>query len=203
MPLSVRLLLVLGLCVFPPLVGGADDASKPEPSYYPITVGNVWNYKTDDGKFTAKVISQEKIEGQNCARIELSFGGKPNCFEHIAVKPDGIYRYSFNGVRSAQPVLLLKLPPRKGDSWTVEAKGAGDPIKGTFKVDEDEVKVPAGTYKTFSVTLKQDTTVTGAPAVGCTYWFAPDVGIVKQEYKVGNQLTTAVLEKFEPKAAGK
>jgi hypothetical protein len=203
MPLSVRLFLALSLGALPVLAGGADDPSKPEPSYYPLTVGNVWNYKTDDGKSTWKVISQEKVDGQNCARIEVSFAGKPSCFEHIAVKPDGIYRYSFNGIRSEKPVLLLKLPPKKGDSWTVEVKASGEMLKGTFKVDEEEVKVPAGTFKAFAVTFKQDTTVTGAVTVGCTYWFAADVGIVKLENKVGNQLTTMVLEKFEPKTAGK
>jgi hypothetical protein len=189
--------------------GRAQDANKPKPDptkpedYHPIAVGTVWQYKTENGTFTKKVVSHERIDGVNCARIEFSFAGQPACFEHIGVKSDGIYRYSYNGVRSDKPVCLLKLPPKKGDTWPVEVKASGETLKGTFKVDEEEIKVPAGTYKTFASALKQDSEKSATPAVGCTYYFAAGVGIVKQEIKVGNQLTTVELEKFEPKVAGK
>jgi len=199
MPLSVRLFLVLGLGLLPAIAGRADD-KPPEVTYYPITVGTIWHNKTENGKLTFKVVSHEKVGEQMCARIEVAFDGKPACYEHIAVKPEGIYRYSFNGIQSKEPVRLLKLPPKKGDTWPVEVKAGSETLKGTFKVDEEEIKVPAGTYKTFVATLK-DAEGMGAPKLSCTYWFAAGVGIVKQEFKIGNQATTVELEKFEPKAA--
>ena len=64
--------------------------------------------------------------------------------EHIAVRSDGIYRTSFNGIQVDRPVKILPLPAKAGDRWTVEAKVGTDTIKGEMRTTEETVQILSG-----------------------------------------------------------
>src|SRR5262249_19632821 len=115
--------------------GPAQDKS-PETPYYPLQVGNTWHYKAGDTKFSQKVVKIDVIDGVPGARLETQVDGKTVATEHLGVKEDGAYRFTLEGKRAEPPVRFLKLPPKKGDTWTVESKVGGKTVKCTFTSGE-------------------------------------------------------------------
>jgi hypothetical protein len=186
--------------------GRAQDKEKLVDSpFYPLAVGNSWTYKTGDGnKFTTKVTAHEKVGDFLCARVVLLTDNKQQGYELLGVVKDrakegledGLYRFVFDGVKPDKPILLLKLPPKANDKWTTESKALNETLKGTFKVAEEEVKVPAGTFKAFTVST-DDLDANGLKISSATS-YAADKGMVKQVIKIGTNTTTVELEKFEP-----
>jgi hypothetical protein len=183
-----------------------------ETPYYPLQVGTTWHYKSGDRKFTIRVVKHEKVGGVLCARLEVVRDGKVVASEHLAVTDEGVYRHSqtASGVgqfdsksgegagkeeKPEPPILVLKLPPKKGDSWRVDSKADGKVFRGGFKIDEKEIKVPAGTYQAIRVT-SEDLETNGLRSVLTTY-FARGVGMVKQVIQVGDVTADIELEKFE------
>src|SRR5207253_6013757 len=130
-----------------------------------------------------------------CAVVEALANGKAVASEHLAAKKDGVYRLAGNGMKVDPPVLVLKLPPRKGDRWKIDSKVAGLTVQGTLAVAEEAVAVPAGKYQ--AVSVHSDDMKLDGKAVTITQWFAPGVGLVKQVADFGGKKTTLELEKFE------
>jgi hypothetical protein len=175
----------------------AADEKMTETPYFPLQVGNTWTYRVGDNKIIYRVSKHEKVGDLLCARVEMLMGDSVKSYEHIAVKDDGVYRCSFEGKETKPPICILKLPPKKDQSWDVATTVGGESLKGSFKSGaEDGVKVPADTYKTITTSSK-DLDAAGMK-IDCTYWFAEKVGMVKQEITVMNQKVLLELEKFEP-----
>jgi hypothetical protein len=170
------------------------ETTKPV-SYYPLQVGNTWHYKVGDKKVSTKVAAQEKIGDLMTARIETIVDGNVVANENIAQTAEGIVRVAVNGQKSDKSVLLLRLPPKKNDSWNIDTKIAGETVKGKFTVNEEEIEIPAGKYKAFSSV--GDFQINGQ-AGKFGYWFAPDVGIVKLTTAAAGVDLTLELQKFEP-----
>jgi hypothetical protein len=176
----------------------ADDKMR-ESLWYPLQVGNTWTYRIGDKGFICKVVAHEKVGDVLCARVDMTPVGtsKPQTFEHLAVAEDGVYRHSINGTRLDKPVRILKLPPKKGDTWAIDAKGPGEALKGTVKAGEEaEVKVLAGTYKNVATTTCDDLDANGLHCA-FTYYFAEGIGIIKQKVQIEKDMTVFELEKFE------
>jgi hypothetical protein len=189
--LALPLLLVLG-------TAGRTADKAPETPYFPLKVGDSWDYRMGDTKFTLKVAKFEEVDKQNCARVEMTVGGKLHSYDLIAVKPDGVYRYVTDGNKADPPVCFLKLPPKKDETWKVESSVAGmGKLTGTFKSGEvDELKVGDKKYEKL-ITVSGDDLVAGGQKISVTYYFAKDVGMVKQTLSVNGQQAVIELEKFE------
>ncbi len=189
--LALPLLLVLGTAA-----RTADKA--PETPYFPLKVGDSWDYRMGDTKFTLKVAKFEEVDKQNCARVEMTVGGKVHSYDLIAVKADGVYRYVTDGNKADPPVCFLKLAPKKDETWKVESTVAGmGKLTGTFKSGEvDELKVGDKKYEKL-ITVSGDDLVAGGQKIIVTYYFAKDVGMVKQTLSVNGQQAVIELEKFE------
>jgi hypothetical protein len=173
--------------------------NKPKESpWYPLQIGNAWTYKDSAGqRFTLKVARHETIDKVPAARVEmLGPDGKMMAFEYVAVTDSGVFRYSFGDLKPDKPVMILKLPPKKGDEWKVDTKVLKESLTATFKIAEKEVKVPAGTYKTMEAS--SDDFEAAGMKLSCTFYFAENVGLVKMELKVSGQTIALELEKFEP-----
>jgi hypothetical protein len=195
--------LVLPLCLA--VTAGRAEDKVPETPWYPLGKGTTWSYRAGDGKFQMRVAGHEKVGDVLCARVEMSKDGKVSAVEHIGVTADGVYRYQLEATRGDQklvetpkpPVLLLRLPPKKGDTFTVNSKvdPTGKTYKGTFKIGEEEVKVGDRSYKCV-VVRGEDIEADGLkPTI--TTWYAENVGMVKQVIAVGDQKIEIELEKFE------
>ncbi len=220
MPRLIRvaiLSMVLSLPT-PQLVG---EEKVKETSFYPLQVGTTWHYRRGESKFTVRVVKHEKVGDVPCALLESKCDGKVGGREHLAVKDNGIYRYDVSSLFKSDkprlktkegevfhtqtlkpPMLVLKLPPKKGDDWKIVSQGEVEVFRGSFKVDEEqEIVVPAGKFKAFRVVARDVEGTALSPAPVITSFYAEGVGMVKQLIEIGDAKTEIVLEKFE--AAGK
>src|SRR6185312_1005861 len=127
-----------------------------------------------------------------CARLEVTRDGKVIAWQHLSVTADGVYRHDLTDQHTGSavtqtpkpPILVLKLPPKSGDTWKVDSKADGKTFRGAFKIDEQEIKVPAGSYKCVRVT-SQDLEINGLKPIITTY-FASGAGMVKQIIQEGD-----------------
>lgn len=176
----------------------AAPAQVKDDPYYPLKVGTTWHYRIGEKKLQTKVTKYEKVGDVMCARVETIIDGNPMGVEHIALTPEGVARFQINGTKPDKPLVFLKLPPKKGDTWKVDTKIATESIKGEYKTDETTVKVPESGDKEYNaIQTVGDFDVNGQPAQ-FKYWFVKDKGIVKVLMVLGGADVLMELEKFEP-----
>jgi hypothetical protein len=186
-------------------IGASRAESLPaQTPWFPLQKGTTWHYRAGESRYLVRVAEHEKVGEVPCARLEAVRDGKVVGTEHVRVTADGVYRVDLEVRRDDQvlrqtpkpAILLLPLPPRNGQTFTVKSQVNGKEYAGTFKVETQEVKVPAGTYKAVAV----DTRNLEAEGLSSdmTVWYAEKVGMVKQFIKVGGQRVEIELEKFEP-----
>jgi hypothetical protein len=211
-----RLLRVLFIC---PLLFGAIDGlaaqdKLQETPYYPLHVGTTWHYRAGESKFLIRVSKHEKVGETLCALLEAVRDDKVVGSQHLAVTAEGVYCHDLSfpvppgegkddkaaeqtmKLTPKPPLLVLKLPLKKGDTWKIDSNSSdGRAFRGSFKVEPQEVKVPAGTYKTFRVT-SQDLEVNSLKTT-ITADYAEGVGMVRQVIESGNAKAEIELEKFE------
>ena len=171
-----------------------DKVVLKECEWYPLAVGTTWTYKVGDQKRKITVAAHEMVGDIPCARLDSS-GADGSGTEHVTIKDDGVYRVSSNGVKLVPPLCLLKLPAKTGTRWKVKYKEGDVSVKGTFTVDdEDDVEVPAGTYKT--TIISRGDMIAGENALTIAYYFASGVGMVKQEVIHAGRVASIDLAKF-------
>jgi hypothetical protein len=204
--------LACALLVLPLAVSAIRAADKTaETPWYPLRPKTTWHYRAGDRKYQMRVAGgSETIEGKVCAHVEMVEDGKVVAHEYIAVTADGVYRCRVQAGAPNQnqdnpvlietpkpPILMLRLPPRKGESFTVDSRvePSGKVYKGTFKIGEETIKLGDKEYKCV-VVAGQDLDADGLkPSV--TTWYAENVGMVKQVIAVADQKIEIELEKFE------
>ena len=101
-----------------------------------------------------------------------------------------------NAVDLSPPICLIKYPLKSGQTWGGEMKVRGQSVKVECSEGEaEDIQVPAGKYRAIPCTV----VVSDGNAKSTTvFWFADDVGIVKQRSDLGPQTVTTELTKFEP-----
>jgi hypothetical protein len=197
--IGLLIVLVAAVSGRPSLPAADKDAKTPD--YYPLQAGSKWHYQVQvDGEKKGQVTSQiakiEKIDGQSLARLETTVQGSVTASEHLSNTAKGLYRHRYNGMEVTPPICLLKYPVKKGESWEADAKIGDETIKGTCRVSEAEIEVPAGKYKTVVVQFDAQA---GQVKIKTTYWFAAGTGMVKQTATINDgQTITLSLEKYEP-----
>lgn len=169
------------------------------PDYFPLKAGTKWFYELDQGGKKIKINSQiakvEMVDGKPVALFETTINGEVAATEHLAATEKGVFRHRVNGIELSPPVCILKYPLKKDDTWETESTIANEQLKIKGKViDNEEITVAAGKYKAFRVDV--ETSAAGMRAT-TTFWFAPDVGVVKQTTENAGKTVTAELEKFE------
>lgn len=197
---AVHLTWALSLCLCSFTLAAEDEPPKPtkSDSYYPDEKGKSWEYKTSGATLTIRVVGREKIGEHDCAKIETLISGRVVGNEHVAVKPDGVYRCAIGGKAIEPPVLFLRLPPKDGAEWEVKSKLLGQTIEGKMQQTEQDVTVNNKFYKKAIVVKTDGTIQAGEQKVAFAYYFAKGVGMIKQEVTVGK--TTSTLEVIPPKS---
>jgi hypothetical protein len=211
----LRMWTLVGLLVAAAAMPGRTQEKKGYKSeWYPLSEGNHWRYKATvndaptqqvditvgkpeafEHKYT--VDKKEVSEAGVRYRLKIVTVSKKNeLFEHVAVLRDGVYRLSTANKEITPPLMFLKLPIKQGQSWTVNATSENVTLAGTFTCEADDVKVPAGAFKAVHVSCPDFQLNNEKMAVD--YWFAKDVGIVKQHVRVGKSNVLLELEQFKP-----
>ncbi len=165
---------------------------------FPDSRSAAWHYRLGEKKLTIRVAAHEKVGSQLCARLETVQDGDALAIQQVVQSKVGIVRVSHNGEKLTPPLIFLKLPFEKGQSWEVDLKidspAGTDSIKGKFTADQDDVKVPAGDFKK-TIRVKAQLTINGKQ-VTATSWYAEKVGMVRQQLSVDGQDFLLELEKF-------
>jgi hypothetical protein len=187
------------LLLLAPAQAGKSDKSAQTP-YFPLKVGHTWQYRVGDNKFTQTVIKFEKFGGVDVARLEMSQDRKAIAVEQVGVKDGTVARYSVDGKKCEPPVIFLKFPPQKGMTWKVDSKWDGQSLNGTFRMGEEEVKVPAFPNPVKAVTVTgEGLTINKEVKLGLTCYFVKDVGLVKQVIELGGEKKVTIeLDHFDP-----
>ena len=195
-PLLLLLAVLLAVRALP-----AQDEKGYGSTYYPLQVGHKWTYRAGNQKVVVEVSKKDMIARPGQKRkdtpaftLTITSGDK-SMTEQVAVLDDGVYRFQAAGKAIDPPLRFFKLPLKNGDSWTVDSASDGTPLKGTFKAAEESAKVPAGSYQ--AMTVASTDFQIGTQTMQLQYWFAPQVGMVKQTVKVGSLDTTLELLSFE------
>jgi hypothetical protein len=193
----VRLLFVLTLSCTNTTQEAANEQEK-APDYFPLKVGTKWNYEAKQAGKTIKLENQiaklETIDGKSLAVLEKSVNGTVQGTEHLAATEKGTFRHRVDGTELSPPICVLKNTLKKDDTWETVSTIANEQIKVKAKVlGAEDVTVPAGKYKAFRVEVEYS--IAGMQAT-VTFWFAPDVGIVKQSMD-GSEKNFIELTKFE------
>jgi hypothetical protein len=183
---------------------GAGDAKKDKeakaPSYYPLEVGTKWEYDlTINGnvlQMNSKIVRTEKIDDVPLAVLEAEIGGKATATEHLRQTAKGLLRYRTNQFVADPPLILLPSPVKPGDKWGGAFMVGESKAKYAAQVQEETVEVPAGKFKTLrvAIVLEQDGKI-----INTTYWFAQNVGFVKQTVNAEGINLVIEMRKFEPK----
>lgn len=182
------------ICVLFLMSGAASLAQNDGMSnYYPLKVGSKWTYRVGDQQMVLEVTRTEDVDGTKCAVLETRADNQLFT-EHVAVGSDGLYRYKAMDAKIVPPVCFFKLPPQRGANWEVDSKLGNLRVQGTFRMDEVEVTVPKGKFKTYvsSFDLKQ-----GGQSVSISMYLASGVGMVKQKMEVGGKEVVVELVNFE------
>ncbi len=198
----ISVLIVLALSLPGAAQQPAQKAKTKEktPAYYPLKVGTKWHYSVDSGNgqkvnVVIQIAKIETIDGKGLARLESVVNGEVKATEHVGVETGGIFRYRFNGVEFTPPLCLLKYPVKDGDTWETETKIGAQQITVSGKeASQRNLEVPAGKFDTIS--SKIENTV-GGNKISTTYWFAPEVGIVRQLVNMPDRSVNMELVKFE------
>jgi hypothetical protein len=178
----------------------AAGESVGESGFYPMKVGTEWEYTANGMTFTAKVVKEEKKGDQMTARIETFVNGQSVMSENLAVTTEGIIRVAAADVIASKPTIVLKLPPKAGDKWKIDATVGPEKLEGELGCDavDEAVKVTAGEYKAAKVSGKFTTTAASGEKqeISLTTWYADGKGPVKITIKTQGVEVTLDLQKF-------
>jgi hypothetical protein len=203
----VALLLVVPAGAQPPMPMPMNEPAD----YFPLQKGNTWNYKAGSLTVVVKAADEEKIGETMCMRLETSLNGMLLNHEHVAVVKDkdgkeiGVRRYATGGQAIDPPMWILKLPPKKGEEWSVDATSKGEKIVGKFVTGEEEVPVTyekdaknAKNKKVKAVTVLGRDLLVNGQRVTLTSYYAPGVGMIKQVGSIAGVTKTLELTSFVP-----
>lgn len=153
--------------------------------YFPLSEGALWKYRGSDGKnIVQKITREEKLGFYPGFLMETLENDKPLAAEHLGDVPDGLVRFSLNGIRFDTPVVLLKANSKAGDKWPIEINLGNEPVKGTIRVLEEQVTVPAGKYSCLVTIFETEKEAKEKVVFKVAY--AAKVGPVRQEFQKGS-----------------
>src|SRR5262245_36209073 len=167
----------------------------------PLVVGNTWTYRVfnQDDRFVVKVARREMVGEHTAFVLEGRLKDRLVATEHVAQTKDGFCRVRVEKEDVTPPVCFLKLPSPagRGASWTQDYKLAGREARARCSIAFTEGTVPGGKLKAGSVVGGMLVDRDFRPRTHV--WYAPDVGIVKQEVYDGKGPAPPLvleLEKF-------
>ena len=169
------------------------DDLKKLPKYYPVVPGTVWEYEM--GETTQKIrVTDSKKDDEDVIRGSLGtiVEDRETASEGFKVDETGVYRTRIPGLTFSPPILLLKFGIKDGEEWTTKT---GEYIVKCKLDGQEEIKVPAGTYK--AIKVSHTTEHNGKIVNAATSYYSEGVGLVKIHYKLGDAEAILSLKKFK------
>jgi hypothetical protein len=176
---------------------------RPGEDLFPLAVGNTWTYRVYPGpgpqvqedRFVVRVVRTEMVGDQPCFLLEGRLRDRVTASEHVAFTKDGLTRFRADGVDITPPVTVLKPPAGSRLTWDPGFQ-LGD-RKSTAAFRQTSPKI------TYQGRQLQTTLVVGEMSgengtrVKSSVWYAPALGMVRQQIEEGKRSTVLDLEKFD------
>jgi hypothetical protein len=170
-------------------------------AYFPTTVGTTWVYEDSVfGESVHEVTAVETKGGATLVTVNYAYPGgrhpgpdSKGAYQ-LRVTGDGVHELPREGESFDPPRCVLKLPFTSGKEWEWSPDGGRVLVFRYKATGQEEVKVPAGTYKTVRGDCKFDEV-----QFENSVWYAPGVGVVKrQSGNKGKVEHTFVLKSLTP-----
>ena len=179
----LRLLTALLFLAALALAGLSAAAAAPA-DYFPLVPGTVWIYRTNIGRDLTMVIGGVgQVGGVDCRILEGAINGVITQRECYRRDGGTIYAYvrayPQGNVILTPPQPMLVLPPKIGQGWIWEGRAGEVPARVSLQwARTEKVTVPSGTYAAAQLYLAGSV---GKERVQSWRWFAPGVGMVKED----------------------
>ncbi len=174
--------------------------------FFPLYEGNQWTYTMSNGiEMTMKVTGFTDVEGVRCAVVEsfIENSAEPVVSEeYLAVDSEGLKAYmaQMQGQEFVYdpPVLRIKLPFQKEQSWTATMEQAGMPVITSFKSERiQEVSTRTGNFS--CIVISSSLTIPGQGTVASESYYSDGVGLILQKMQAGGQTITTILKSYNVK----
>ncbi|MBN9523600.1 hypothetical protein J0H58_34665 [bacterium] len=175
------------LLIFPAFAALTPAAATPIPAdalappLFPTAVGTRWVYRDAPQEWSETITAAEKRSGATVITIEkkiLKAGGPGVSTLKVEVSNRGVIRVEVNGQKDDIRHYWLKLPAEPGTEWR-ETWPQGSTVR-TRVSNLERITVPAGTYQAIPVEAESKHPAE-VVAIRTTSWYAPGVGLVKQD----------------------
>lgn len=186
--LFAALLVPAAVLVAAPAAPVPKDRLLAADGYYPTVVGTKLVYDLGGGEETRVVTAVERAEGGTLVTtMFLQPDGLKTAHMKVKVTAKGLFLAEEGGGAYDPPWCILELPPKAGNKWDTLSGGRSQVTGSMTAHGIEEVEVPAGTFRAAKVVWEHGDN----PA---TYWYAPQVGLVKLTYGQ----TAVVLKSYTP-----
>jgi hypothetical protein len=155
-------------------------------AYFPMTPGWIWLYNTNDmGRIAIRVGDKQRLGSQDCRVFETVVGQNVVQAECHSVTSDGVYTHqrvsaTQGGMVLTPPQRILAAPVAVGQTWQWQGKIGDQGVVFEYSWARRElVKTGIGSFNAMQVFM----TATPGPGVllQSWRWFAPNVGMVKED----------------------
>jgi hypothetical protein len=176
---------------------------------FPRIAGGEWEYEEKIGdavhQLKTTCLGEKEVGEVRYTFFTTRRDGEPVLTEGYTITPDAVLRISSgeNSSNSIEPPMpVLKVPIKQGQNWKWQGRllemGISTPAEASLSVTGPvKLKVPYGELETWQIS--QTYTISpgnDASTITSTQWFAEGIGLVKQETRDGEAVTTAQLVHF-------
>jgi len=171
--------------------------------FFPLKTGNEWTYTLSNGQsLTLRVTGTGKVKGVDCPVLE-SESGPQRTREWLSLSPEGIRSLRMETAAGSQefpqPVLRMKFPLRKGDTWKVMLQEG--PLLNTYVYSCEGTEGLTVLGEAVDAVKLTATLQTPQGAMKRSAWYVKGLGLVKQTFALGAQTMTADLVKTNVRPA--
>jgi len=180
-------------------------AADPPPGedLFPLAVNNRWTYHVQpfagqpfqEDRFVIRVVRKEMIGDQTCFFLEGRLKDRIAATEHVAFTKDGLTRFRADNYDIVPPVTVLKPAAASKAPWAIDYQLGDRKATGTFSQEPATITVQGKRTRTTMVSAEMGGTNGGR--VETRVWYAPGIGMVRQQINEGKRTTVLELEKFE------
>lgn len=166
--------------------------------YYPISKGMFWEYRGNNTLRTVHVLKIIRLKGAPCAVVQTKEKGKGTTVEYVHTNSAGVFVVATGKNYLSSPIPLLKLPLKTDNHWEfkIRPKNRKEVLQARYLVEPEEtVKVPMGEYT--AIPVRGEVYNKGQRVQTLYYWFAKDVGIIKQQLETQDSSVVYELVSFQ------
>jgi hypothetical protein len=204
-PMTLLLIMVCGAWS-----ASAQKDAKSAAEYWPFHEGNTWTIAATLGeKKMTQVITVTKVvtkDGKTRAELEYKTDGRSTQIETYEADANSIARVSSGpngGNKLTPPLPVVQFPLTAGKTWNWKGEIAlnGSTIKGSAVLTvsgPETVKTDTASFRAMRVHMDLEVR-SGEQTlkVPNDYWFAPNVGLVKQKATLGSQTIEGTITSYK------